>query len=189
MSQAPTEFSTPKPFLTEGLFENPYPTYKRLLEEGPIHCLNFQGRAFWAVFSYADCSTGLRDLRFSARRADSLLLSLSAERRSQYAELARLLNLWMLFRDAPQHSRLRKLMNKGFSPAVVESLRLRVESMVDRMLDVLPSESEVDLLREIAHPLPVRVIAEMLGIADTKQSWFVRSSDAIAALSDCSGVP
>lgn len=181
MSEALTALSTARPFLTEGLFENPYPTYKRFLEEGPIHCLDFQGRVFWAVFSYADCSTGLRDPRFSARRGDSMLLSLSAERRSQYAELARLLNLWMLFRDAPQHSRLRKLMNKGFSPAVVESLRLRVESMVDRMLDVLPADSEVDLLREIAHPLPVRVIAEMLGIADTKQAWLVRSSDAIAA--------
>ena len=181
MSEAPTVLSTAKPLLTEGLFENPYPTYKRFLEKGPIHCLDFQGRVFWAVFSYADCSTGLRDPRFSARRADSTLLSLSAERRSQYAELARLLNLWMLFRDAPQHSRLRKLMNKGFSPAVVESLRLRVESMVDRMLDALPSGSEVDLLRVIAHPLPVRVIAEMLGIADTKQDWLVRSSDAIAA--------
>lgn len=181
MSEAPTVLFTAKPFLSEGLFDNPYPTYKRFFEEGPIHCLAFQGREFWAVFSYADCSTGLRDLRFSARRGDSMLLSLSAERRSQYAELARLLNLWMLFRDAPQHSRLRKLMNKGFSPAVVESLRLRVESMVDRMLDVLPVDSEVDLLREIAHPLPVRVIAEMLGIADTKQEWLVRSSDAIAA--------
>ena len=181
MSGAPTVLSTAKPLLTEGLFENPYPTYKRFLEKGPIHCLDFQGRVFWAVFSYADCSTGLRDPRFSARRADSTLLSLSAERRSQYAELARLLNLWMLFRDAPQHTRLRKLMNKGFSPAVVESLRRRVESMVDHMLDALPSGSEVDLLRVIAHPLPVRVIAEMLGIADTKQDWLVRSSDAIAA--------
>src|SRR5215472_17675955 len=112
MSGAPTVLSTAKPLLTEGLFENPYPTYKRFLEEGPIHCLNFQGRVFWAVFSYADRSTGLRDLRFSARRADSMLLSLSAERWSQYAELARLLNLWMLFRDAPQHSRGRKLMKK-----------------------------------------------------------------------------
>ena len=181
MSQTPTPLSTAKPFLTEGLIENPYPTYKRLLEEGPIHCLDFRGRVFWALVSYADCSTVFRDLRFSARRADSLLGSVSAERRSQYAELARLLNLWMLFRDAPQHTRLRKLMNKGFSPAVVESLRLRVESMVDHMLDALPSGSEVDLLRVIAHPLPVRVIAEMLGIAETKQEWLVRSSDAIAA--------
>jgi cytochrome P450 len=110
-----------------------------------------------------------------------MLLALSAARRGQYAELARLLNLWMLFRDAPPHTRLRKLMNKGFSPAVVESLRPRVESMVDRMLDALPSDSEVDLLGQVAHPLPVRVIAEMLGIADSKQEWLVRHSDTIAA--------
>ena len=66
MSQTPTPLSTAKPFLTEGLIENPYPTYKRLLEEGPIHCLDFRGRVFWALVSYADCSTVLRDLRFSA---------------------------------------------------------------------------------------------------------------------------
>lgn len=179
MSETVTALSA-KPFLTEGFFENPYPTYKRFLQEGPIHYLDFRGRGIWAVFSYADCSMAVRDPRFSARRADVLLLALSAEQRGHYAELARLLNLWMLFLDAPQHTRLRKLMNKGFSPAAVESLRPRVESMVDRMLDALPSNCEVDLLREVAHPLPVRVIAEMLGIADAKQEDLVRSSDAVA---------
>ena len=173
--------STAKPFLTEKFLDNPYSTYKRFLLEGPIHYLDFRGRGVWTVVGYAECSTSIRDARFSSRRAESTLLALPAEQRSRYAELARLLSLWMMFMDAPEHGRLRKLMNKGFSPAVVESMRPGIELLVDGMLDPLRCGSEVDLLREIAYPLPVRVIAQMLGIQDSRQEYLLRTSDAIAA--------
>ena len=181
MSQTTVGTATAKPFFSDGFFENPYPIYKRFLEEGPIHYLDFNGRKLWTVFSYAHCSTAIRDARFSARRAEGMLAALPAEHRSQYTEIVRLLNLWMLFIDAPEHSRLRKLMNKGFSPAVVECLRPQVELMVDRMLDPLQRDSEIDLMKQIAHPLPVSVIAEMLGIRAANQEDLLRKSDAIAA--------
>ena len=88
----------------------------------------------------------------------------------------------MLFIDAPEHSRLRKLMNKGFSPVVMESLRPQIETIVDRMLEPLRHASETELMHEIAHPLPVRVIAEMLGIPSTMQDQLVAWSNAIATL-------
>lgn len=177
---------TARTFFTEGFLDNPYPTYRKFLLEGPLHYLDFYGRGVWTVFSYADCSTAVRDPRFSSRRAEAMLRALPAEQRCRYSELARLLNLWMLFIDAPEHSRLRKLMNKGFSPAVVESLRPLVESLIDRMLSPLRCGCEVDLIKEIAHPLPVRVIAEMLGIQDATEDELIRTSDAIAV---CLGNP
>jgi cytochrome P450 len=91
-----------------------------------------------------------------------------------------MLDLWMLFMDAPEHSRLRKLMNKGFSPAVAESLRAQIEAIVDGMLDPLRHASEAELMHQIARPLPVRVIAEMLGLPGTMQDQLVQWSDAIA---------
>jgi cytochrome P450 len=90
-----------------------------------------------------------------------------------------MLTLWLLFIDAPEHSRLRKLMNKGFSPAVAEGLRPQIEAIVDRMLEPMRHASETDILREIAYPLPVRVIAEMFGVPETQHERFIRWSDAV----------
>jgi len=168
-----------KVLFSEGFQQNPYPAYQRFLEEGPIHYIDW-GNGMWAAFSYAECTAILKDPRFSAKRTGAFLLALPEEQRSQFTELAHLLSLWMLFIDAPAHSRLRKLMNKGFSPAVVESLRPQIEAIVDRMLEPLRRASEAELMHEIAHPLPVRVIAEMLGIPDTMQEQLVEWSNAIA---------
>src|SRR6266481_2069763 len=80
----------------------------------------------------------------------------------------------------PEPSGLRKRRIKGFSPAVAEALRPQIETIVDRMLEPMRHASEADILREIAYPLPVRVIAEMLGVPETLHEHFVRWSDAIA---------
>ena len=169
-----------KTLFTEGFLQDPYPVYERFLKEGPIHYVDW-GAGIWAVFDYADCCSFLKDARLSAKRTGALLLSLPPEKRDECAELARMLGLWMLFMDAPEHSRLRKLMNRGFSPAVAESLRPQIEAIVDRMLEPLRHASEAELMHEIAHPLPVRVIAEMLGISGSSQEQLIHWSDAIAA--------
>jgi cytochrome P450 len=168
-----------KTLFIEGFLEDPYPTYQRFLEEDRIHYVDW-GAGIWAIFNYEDCSSILKDPRLSARRTAAILLGLPAERRADFAELVRMMGLWMLFIDAPEHSRLRKLMNKGFSPAVAESLRPQIEAIVDRMLEPLRHASEAEFMHEIAHPLPVNVVAEMLGIPDTMQSQLVRWSDALA---------
>src|SRR5216683_214006 len=168
-----------KTLFTEGFLQDPYPIYQHFLEEGPIHYVDW-GTGIWAVFNYAGCSSLLKDERLSAKRTGALLLALPAERRAEFAELVRMLGLWMLFIDAPEHSRLRKLMNKGFSPAVTESLRPQIEAIVDRMLEPLRHASEAELMHEIAHPLPVRVIAEMLGLPGSGQDQLIQWSDAIA---------
>jgi cytochrome P450 len=168
-----------KTLFTEGFLQDPYPVYERFLKQGPIHYVDW-GPGIWAVFDYPDCSF-LKDARLSAKRTGAILLALPPEKRAEFSELARMLGLWMLFIDAPEHSRLRKLMNKGFSPAVAESLRPQIETIVDRMLEPLRHASEAELMHEIAHPLPVRVIAEMLGISGSGQEQLIQWSDAIAA--------
>jgi cytochrome P450 len=172
------ETSATRVLFTDGFLQDPYPTYRRFLGESGIQKVG--GRGTWAVFKHADCSAIIRDPKLSARRSGTLLLALPAGSQAEFADLARMLGLWMLFFDAPEHTRLRKLMNKGFSPAVAEALRPQIEVIVNRMLEPLRQASEADILQEIAYPLPVRVIAEMLGIPNTLHDRLVQWSDAIA---------
>jgi cytochrome P450 len=179
--QSGTGMLTAKELFDDGYVEDPYPSYRRFLDAGPVHYVNYR-QGTWAIFSHADCSTAIRDMRLSARRTATFLLTLAPEQRAEFAELARLLGLWMLFIDAPEHTRLRKLMNLGFSPAVVESLRPQLEAIVNGMLEPLLRASEVDLMQAIAYPLPIRVIAEMLGIPHKMQDRLLEWTDAIARL-------
>ena len=180
MSEAQAAPAT-KTLFTAEFLQDPYPVYRRFLEEGRVHYVDYGG-GMWAVFKHAECSAIIRDPRLSARRTGSLLYALPADKRDEFAELARMLGLWMLFFDAPEHTRLRKLMNKGFSPAVAEALRPQVEAIVERMLEPLRHESEADILQDIAYPLPVRVIAEMLGVPETLHERFIQWSDALAIM-------
>jgi cytochrome P450 len=164
---------------TDEILRDPYPTYRQFLEDDQIlHSVPYGGGG-WAVFRHAACSSLIRDSRLSARRVGASFLALPPERRAEFDELARMLSLWLLFIDAPEHSRLRKLMNKGFSPTVAEGLRPQIEAIVDRMLETMRHASEADVVREIAYPLPVRVMAEMFGVREALHERFIRWTHAI----------
>jgi hypothetical protein len=152
-----------------------------MLEEGPLHFVDMGGQwAVWAVFGHAECSAVAKDPRLSAKRAQQMIITLPPSSQGEFSELARMLGLWLIFMDPPEHTRLRKLLNKGFSPAAVEGLRPQVEAIVDGMLDSLKHGSEVELMREFANPMPVRIISEMLGIPQALHDTFVNWSRAIA---------
>jgi len=170
-----------KTVFNDEILQDPYPTYARLHEEGPLHFLDVGGKwAVWSIFSHGECSSIAKDPRLSAKRAKQMLLPLPLSRQSEFSELARMLSLWLIFMDPPEHTRLRKLLNKGFSPAAVEGLRPQVEAIVDQMLKPLRRGSEVELIREFANPMPVRIILDMLGIPQELRDTFVNWSRAIA---------
>lgn len=180
MSKLPPPLAA-KEFFTPEFLNDPYATYRRQLENHGIQYIESHG-GIWAVFKYADCASFIRDPRLSAKRTGTLIDQFPPERRGELADLARMFGLWMLFFDAPEHTRLRKLMNRGFAPAAVESLRPLVERVADRVVEPLRHASTADLLHEFAHPLPARVIAEMLGVPDKLHQQFIHWSDAIATL-------
>ena len=170
-----------KVVFSEEVLQDPYPTYTRLLEEGPIHYVDVGSKwAVWSVFSHAECSSVAKDPRLSAKRAQQMLLPLPLSRQAEFSELARMFGLWLIFMDPPEHTRLRKLLNKGFSQPAIEGLRPQVEAIVDRMLKPLEHGSEIDLMRVFANPMPVSIILEMLGIPQELQETFVDWSRAIA---------
>ena len=171
-----------KSIFSDEIRQDPYPTYARLHEEGPLHYLDAGGKwGVWSIFSHLECASIAKDPRLSAKRAQQMLLPLPISRQPEFSELARMLSLWLIFMDPPEHTRLRKLLNKGFSPAAVEGLRPQVEAIVDEMLKPLHRGSEVELMHEFANPIPVRIILEMLGISEELRDTFVNWSRAIAA--------
>src|SRR5271155_1534159 len=177
MDSAPTR----KLLFSDEILQDPYPTYDRMHEEGPLHYVEVAGKwAVWSIFSHAECSSIAKDPRLSAKRAKQMLLPLPLSRQAEFSELARMLGLWLIFMDPPEHTRLRKLLNKGFSPAAVEALRPQVEAIVDGMLKPLRHGSEVELMREFANPMPVRIISELLGVPQELHDKFVAWSRAIA---------
>jgi cytochrome P450 len=166
---------------TDEILQDPYPTYARLHEEGPLHYLDVGSKwAVWSIISHAECSSIAKDPRLSAKRAQQLLALLPISRQPEFTELARMLSLWMIFMDPPEHTRLRKLLNKGFSPAAIEGLRPQVEAVVDQMLAPLKRGSEVELMREFANAMPVRIISELLGVPQEMNDTFISWSRAIA---------
>ncbi|HTU32307.1 MAG TPA: cytochrome P450 [Candidatus Acidoferrum sp.] len=171
-----------KQLFTPEILQDPYPTYARLHAEGPLHYLDVggNGAAAWSIFSHSECAVIAKDPRLSAKRAHKLILPLPFERQSEFKELAHLFSLWMIFMDAPEHTRLRKLLNKGFAPGAIEALRPQVEAIVDRMLGPLRPGSEIELISEFANPLPVRIILELLGIPQEMNDMLVDLSRAVA---------
>ena len=106
--------SQKKVLFSDEILQDPYPTYARMHEEGPLHYVDVGGKwAVWSIFSHAECSSIAKDPRLSARRAQQMLLSLPLSRQAEFGELARMLSLWLIFMDPPEHTRLRKTSQQG----------------------------------------------------------------------------
>jgi cytochrome P450 len=143
-----------------GFTDDPYPQYAALRAAAPVYQHPF---GFWLLTSYDDVSWLLRaGLSVEDRNiAASPLLELRAQMYGE--EAARPRGVSMLDRDPPDHTRLRLLVSKAFTPRAVQALRPRICGLVDTMLDAAEREGRVDLVDALAFPLPFAVIAEMLG--------------------------
>jgi cytochrome P450 len=159
-----TETSGPlfNPF-APGFAENPYPQYATMRSEAPVYRHPI---GFWLLTRYDDVSALLRGSGLSAEAGNlSPDNPLAQARQQMYGDrmLRRLRAPSMLDRDPPDHTRLRKLVSKAFTPRAVDALRPRVTVLVDELLDAMEQRRHVDLVESLAFPLPFAVIAGMLG--------------------------
>jgi len=145
-----------------GFTDDPYPQYATMRERAPVYQ---HPLGFWLLTAYDGVSWLLRAPGLSVEddnvAADSLLRQLREEVYGDGAPRASALS--MLDRDPPDHTRLRKLVSKAFTPRAIQALRPRITDLVDGMLDDMAAQRRVDLVDALAFPLPFRVIAEMLG--------------------------
>lgn len=159
---------------------NPYRAYNYLRTTAPLHWTDKFRNGAWLVTRYADVLAALHDPRLSSQRSHTLTAALPNEVQSEFSEFNRIFAKWMLFLDPPDHSRIRKLLNKEFTPNMIQRLRPRIQQAVNTLLDQAPAKDEMEFMAEFANPLPVRVIAEMLGIPSEDQRVFQSWSDDLA---------
>ena len=164
------------PFLPE-FIENPFPVYHRLRSEDPVH---ESPMGFWVLTRYDDVAGMLRDARFGRKGFDTLL-------QARFGEAG--FDLSMLFRDPPDHTRLRALVSKAFTPRVVEEMRGRIQEIVDALLDRAQDVGRMDVIADLAYPLPLIVICEMLGVPTENRDLFRRWSVDIARSLDAIALP
>ncbi|CAN5594667.1 hypothetical protein BH09PLA1_BH09PLA1_32470 [soil metagenome] len=166
-----------------GFVRNPYPLYSRLRRRWPVR--EDPIAPAWVVTRYADVVTVLRDPRFAkepylAASLPSLVrdqLGLPAEPDAAVAGEP----LAMLFIDPPRHTKIRSIFNRGFSARAMSLLRPRIQQIAEKRIDRVASTGQIDLMRELAYPLPTIVIAELLGFPPEDYSKLKKWSDDFAA--------
>ena len=170
--------------LAPAVVADPHPTFAQLRQRDPVHWSE-RHRA-WVLTRYDDVGAAFRDRRLSSDRASPLA-------RPNEAELAgadpvvSVLARWMVFRDPPDHTRMRRALRPAFAPSAIDALSATVERVVDQLLDGLPEE--FDFLDEFATPLPAIVIAELLGVPPEDHDRFRAWSQDLATLVFASGLP
>lgn len=170
--------------------DDPYPTYRRLLQEAPLYrlpkgVLKTPAANEWLVSSYEYVSFALKDPRFIRESRKLYPPKEGAPQPPAFMQkYAEGMGSMMLLRDPPHHTRLRGLVNKAFSPVEVEALRPRIAEIAEQLLRQAEEMNEFDLLREYALPLPVIVIGEMLGVPVEDRDLFKRWSLSIARTLD-----
>lgn len=145
-------------WLSDAFLADPYPYYRELRESDPVHF--DETRSVWILTRYDDVVRVLRD--------DTLF---SAEHG---------LTGSMLVSNPPDHTRLRTLVSKAFTPRTVSRLTARVEELVDGLLDAVANDGGMEVIAQFAYPLPITVIAELLGVEPDRRAFFREASEKIA---------
>ncbi len=146
---------------------NPYALYARMRKEAPICRTRFLGRRAWLITRYEDVLCLLKEERV-VKDLPELTFWIHL--------LAGSVTRHMLNKDDLDHARLRRLVHQAFTPSMVEGLRKRIQKVCDEMLDELERSRHIDLMKDYALPLPLTIMADMLGIPHRDRRLFHRRS-------------
>jgi cytochrome P450 len=152
--------------LEPGILADPYPLYHRLQQEDPVHWDPFLHA--WVVTDYADVVAVLNEFSANCAPTPEQLTAMGLPHMNPIAEV---MLRQMLFMDPPAHTRLRALACQAFTPRRVEALRSHIQEIVNKLLEDVLSVGCMDVMKDIADPLPAIVTAELLGlpVADHRQ--------------------
>ena len=161
--------------LDPGFRADPYPRLLRLREADPV---NVTPIGVVRLLRYADCVKCLRDVRSGVRTTDGMLPGVDESEPDRR-------RLFMLQQDPPNHTRLRRLVSKAFSPKALRTLEARIDEIVDECLGRVASRGEMDVIAELALPVPATIICEMMGVPvadrDTFTTWTAQATWTLAA--------
>ncbi|MFI1737306.1 cytochrome P450 [Streptomyces sioyaensis] len=156
------------------LLDDPYAAYAALREAGPVHRITgADGSPAWLVTRYDDVRSALADPRLSLDRRHA------GPGGYRGFALPPALDANLLNMDPPDHTRVRRLVVKAFTPGRVETLRAPVRRVAEELLDAMAERGRADLIADYAGPLPITVICDLLGIPQRDRRDFLAWSDAL----------
>ena len=162
-------------------FVDPYPIYERMRAAGPVSFSPLLQQ--WAVVGYEEARQVLSSSSFGV--APQIDLLLEARPYSRMADTTKaLLRNALLFTDPPLHTRLRSVINRAFTPPQMQRLEARVAQLVDRLLADIADDPVPDLVPTLTEPLPIQVIAELIGVPEDRWPWVTATSATLRRVLD-----
>ena len=155
----------PISFTTSEFFQNPYPFYEQIRSTHPIYWGNLLKYPGWYVTGYEEAITILKDTRFKNRIP-------LPETSKKYEQLKNIQNDMMLFKNQPDHKRLRFLVSNVFTPRMVEHLRPYIQETVNDLLQSVQHKKSMDVISDFAFPLASLIIAKILGVPGEDRHQF-----------------
>ncbi|MEU8755714.1 cytochrome P450 [Streptomyces chartreusis] len=160
----------------DGLIDHPHDVYRRLRDTAPVHRIaGADGNPAWVVTRYQDVRDALTDPRLSVDKRHA------KEGNYQGLTLPPALDANLLNMEAPDHTRIRRLVVRAFTARRVEQLRTPIRETADRLLDALGPHGTTDLIASYAAPLPITVICDLLGVPDRHRRDFRVWTDTLVA--------
>lgn len=163
---------------TAEFLRDPFPVFRRLREEDPVH---WSPRLkSWVLTRYDDCRAVCLDREISSDRLRPFFATLPGPEAERIRDIIRYLTQWMVFRDPPEHTRLRRLTSKVFHVQSMHAMRAQVEALCAWTLGRIGEREEIDFIADFAGPLPGLVIMAMLGVPRETLPLIKRLSDDMA---------
>ena len=157
---------------------DPFPLYQRLRDQDPAHWSTELNA--WVFTRYEDVKRVCLDGQMSSDRLRPFFATLASGEAARMQELMRILTLWMVFRDPPEHTRLRRLASRVFNARTIAALRPNVEALSAWLLERIGERTEFDFIAEFVGPLPALVIMDMLGVPREELPRLKHLSDEMA---------
>jgi len=147
---------------------NSYPLFKRMRSEDPVHYSESLG--YWILTRYRDVEAALHDERLSSNRKALFINNLGSLDVKEIQNFLDLTSNMIVDTDPPEHTRLRKLANPGFTTRAIESWRSIIQNTTDRLLDQVQNHGGMDAVSDLAIPLPGIIITEIFGVPETDRA-------------------
>jgi cytochrome P450 PksS len=171
MSQSST---TPQKYdlLAPEALVNPYPLYQKIRSEDPVYF--YEKGGFWFLTRHKDVEAGFQDTRLSSDRqgfADVQLQTLDLSKIQNYSKL---MSTFMVEKDPPIHTKLRKIAQPGLTAKALENWQVVIQNLVDNLLDQIENKQNIELVNDLALELPATVISKIFNVPDTSRKDFVQ---------------
>ena len=164
---------------------NSYPLFKRMRSEDPVHYSESLG--YWILTRYRDVEAALHDERLSSNRTALFINNLGSLDVKEIQNFLDLTSNMIVDTDPPEHTRLRKLGNPGFTTRAIESWRDIIQNTTDRLLDKVQNHGGMDVVSDLSVPLPALIIPEIFGVPETDRANLLEWARDITQIFGTSG--